>query len=70
MSKLTKALVLSAGLALAGAAAATPALAQVDFRFGVDIGPSPYYGPYYRPYAPYYYSPYYWHPHGRYYDYR
>jgi hypothetical protein len=57
-------LAIAGGLTLAGAAVTTPALADVDFRFGINVGPPAYYyapppsyyyhgGPYYY-YAPYY----------------
>ena len=62
MRKLTRSLLLASGLALAGGAVAAPALADVGFRFGINVGPPAYdYAPppayyYHRPY--YYYSPY------------
>ena len=65
MRNLTRSLLLASGLALAGGAVATPALADVGFRFGINVAPPGYYyAPpppsyyYYRPY--YYYSPYYY----------
>ena len=64
MRNLTRSLLLASGLALAGGAAAAPALADVGFRFGINVAPPGYYyAPpppsyyYYRPY--FYYSPYY-----------
>jgi hypothetical protein len=63
MRKITRTLFLASGVAMTAAAISAPALADVNFRFGIDAGPpSYYYAPppshyYYRPY--YYYSPYY-----------
>lgn len=61
MRKLTRNLVLATGLALAGGVAATPALADVGFRFGINVGPPAYY---YAPPPPppsyYYYGPHYY----------
>lgn len=65
MRNLTRSLLLASGVALAGGFAAAPALADVGFRFGINVGPPAYY--YYAPppsyyyYTPryYYYSPYY-----------
>jgi hypothetical protein len=64
MRKLTRSLLLASGVALAGGAVATPALADVGFRFGINVGPPAYY------YAPppayyYYHTPRYYY----YYDY-
>jgi hypothetical protein len=62
MRKIATALALATGLSLTAGAIATPALADVDFRFGINLGPPAYYyGP-----RPYYYNPYY-HPYGPYY---
>lgn len=58
MRKIATALALAAGISLTAGAIATPALADVDFRFGINVGPPAYYGPYYG-YRPYYYDPYY-----------
>jgi hypothetical protein len=64
MRKLTRSLLLASGVALAGGAVATPALADVGLRFGINVGPPAYY------YAPppsyyYYHTPRYYY----YYDY-
>jgi hypothetical protein len=61
MRNLTRSLLLASGLALAGAAVATPALADVGFRFGINVGPPAYY---YAPPPTYYYAPrpYYYYP--------
>ncbi len=66
MHRIIKATIVAAALAGGTTAIATPALAEVDFRFGIDIGPRYYHRPHY--YSPYY-DPYH-HPHGRYYYYR
>lgn len=58
MRKIATALALATGIAVTAGAIATPALADVDFRFGINLGPPAYYGPYYG-YRPYYYTPYY-----------
>ena len=67
MRKLTRTLLVAGGLALAGGAAAAPALADVGFRFGINLAPPGYYyapppppgyyyyAPRYRYYSPYYY---------------
>lgn len=63
MRKITRNLLIAGGVAMTAGAISTPALADVDFRFGINVGPPAYYyAPppsyyYYRPY--YYYSPYY-----------
>ena len=64
MRKLTRSLLLASGVALAGGAVAAPALADVGFRFGINLGPPAYYyapppSYYYHPPRYYYYSPYY-----------
>ena len=64
MRKITRTLLLASGVALAGGAIAAPALADVGFRFGLNLG-SPYYyapppAPYYYHPRPYYYTPYYY----------
>jgi hypothetical protein len=61
MRKIATALALATGLVTAGAAA-SPALADVSFRFG--FGVTPYYG-----YSPYYHN-YYYQPYGTYRYYR
>ncbi len=63
MRNLTRTLIVAGGLALTGAVAASPALADAYFRFGINVGPPAYY--YYAPPPPayYYYGPryyYYW----------
>jgi len=63
MRKIATALALATGLSLTAGAIATPALADVDFRFGINIGPPAYYGPYYG------YRYYHYHPYGTYYYY-
>jgi len=67
MRRISKAALIALAVAMAGGVVTTPALAEVDFRFGIDIGPRYHYGPrYHDPY----YGPHYYHPHGRYYYYR
>ena len=43
MRNLTRSLLLASGLALAGGVVATPALADVGFRFGINVAPPGYY---------------------------
>ena len=64
MRKFTRSLLLAGGIAMAGGVTAAPALADVGFRFGINVGPPAYYyappQSYYYYQAPsYYYSPYY-----------
>ena len=54
MRKITRNLLLAGGVALSAGAIATPALADVDFRFGINVGPPAYY---YAPPPAYYYHP-------------
>jgi len=60
MRKIATALALATGISLTAGAIATPALADIGFRFGINVGPPAYYyGPYYG-YRPYYYNHYYY----------
>jgi hypothetical protein len=55
MRKITRNLFLAGGVALSAGVISAPALADVDFRFGINVGPPAYY--YAPPPRPYYYAP-------------